>query len=64
MTAIVLALLAPGGLVSIILEIIRDRVAKTGAVPTLDELRAQVLAKADQVIAEAEAWKAAHPPTT
>jgi hypothetical protein len=62
MTAILLAILAPGGLASIILEIIRDRLAATGKVLTLDELRAEVLKKADAIIADSEAWKAAHPP--
>jgi hypothetical protein len=61
MTAIILALLAPGGLISIVLEIIRDRYAATGKVLTLDELRAEVLKKADDILSDSAAWKAEHP---
>jgi len=42
-------------------KLFRDRHAATGALPTDDEIRAALAENIKAVIAEGDAWKAAHP---
>lgn len=45
----------------IVQHAIEEHRAATGTEPTLDDLKAWVVANADRYIAEGTAWKATHP---
>jgi hypothetical protein len=61
MNPIILALLQPGGVVSIVLGIIKDHFARTGAMPTEQQVNDKLLAIADEVIKVGEEFLASHP---
>lgn len=56
-----IAILVNNILVPEIVGIIRRHHASTGEVPTEEEIKAQMNVKADALIAQADAWLAAHP---
>ena len=62
MSAIILAIIQ-AGVIPEIMAFIRQRFTQTGQMPTDAEVLARVAEMADAIIANGEAWLAAHPPT-